>query len=1002
MTESQRRVRWILVAIAVLVAAGVGAWFHLGRAPEAGTGGSAPPSVATAERTRGPATAPKLPTLGPGDRTAAISGTVRDERGRALSGARVCAAGRIEDLSRQDLWRPACASSGPDGRYRIDRLWPIRYEVTASAPDHGPARAATQDGKGIVALQPGSERTGVDLTLPDGGIRIAGVVRDLSGGVVGGAWIEVTGGVFRDPPPVHVEADGDGRFEAWVAPGSAFARAEADGYAPGSDHGPVPGHAFEILLTPESVIVGVVVDAETDEPVAGAEVFAGGTLTDRDGPSARSGPDGSFRIERLEPGRYKPRARTDRGEGLADHAVQLGLAETSDPVRIALRPAARVEGRVVFAGDGAPCHRGEVHLEDETTGQRLLGRIQRDGRVRLLGVPPGHYTVGVECEGMPLVTEGFAPVEVAREPVTGLVWSLDRGLAIRGIVVDDRGHGLAEVPVSAGATAGPAKERGTRAWTETDASGAFELTGLLPGTYAVSAGVFGHRVDAAPPAEPVEVVVEPGRDADGVRIEFSPAGTVAGRVVDEDGDGVGGVTVTARGARGGWPAQARTADDGSFEIRGLDPGRYRLDVRRGLGAPLGATGDPSGRPPGERVEVRAGRTTEVELAIPTPDGEIRGRVVADGDEPVPDAFVSVQREPDRPGADRSRAARRVRWGGWFEDRKPVLTDADGNFTVEGLDPGTYVVYAARRGGGDGVVEHVAVGETVTVRIEAPGTISGTVTVRGGGVPDRMTVSAYDRATGASVSERYAGGDGAFTLAGVPPGTYRVRATAPDGVATVEGVEVRAGRETSGVRLEIAGKGTVRGRIVALDTGEPVAGFVAIATPAGAGFTFGPMQQRKGPHISGDDGVFELHNVAAGATTLYVWPLEPEARGFASATLRVDVRPGATTDVGDVAVVRDRTEGDERAGDLGFTLAETPGGEDPTKVSLTVAFVRPGGPAAAAGLAAGDEIVSVDGVDVRGNLRYRYRALVAVPEGTTVELGTAGGKTVRITAGPPPP
>jgi hypothetical protein len=61
----------------------------------------------------------------------------------------------------------------------------------------------------------------------------------------------------------------------------------------------------------------------------------------------------------------------------------------------------------------------------------------------------------------------------------------------------------------------------------------------------------------------------------------------------------------------------------------------------------------------------------------------------------------------------------VRWG-W--DRKPVLSDQDGNFE---LGEGQYIVRAYREGGGEGLLEHVAAGSTgVLLTIGDTGQIAG--------------------------------------------------------------------------------------------------------------------------------------------------------------------------------------------------------------------------------------------------------------------------------------
>jgi hypothetical protein len=67
---------------------------------------------------------------------------------------------------------------------------------------------------------------------------------------------------------------------------------------------------------------------------------------------------------------------------------------------------------------------------------------------------------------------------------------------------------------------------------------------------------------------------------------------------------------------------------------------------------------------------------------------------------VSDAFVEASREPESAAAVPGEAAR-ARWRSSTE--RPVLTDADGRFTLVGLLPGRYSVRAQRRGGGEGLL-----------------------------------------------------------------------------------------------------------------------------------------------------------------------------------------------------------------------------------------------------------------------------------------------------------
>jgi C-terminal processing protease CtpA/Prc len=90
------------------------------------------------------------------------------------------------------------------------------------------------------------------------------------------------------------------------------------------------------------------------------------------------------------------------------------------------------------------------------------------------------------------------------------------------------------------------------------------------------------------------------------------------------------------------------------------------------------------------------------------------------------------------------------------------------------------------------------------------------------------------------------------------------------------------------------------------------------------------------------------------------------------------------------------------GDLGYATKHEEPGADPDHARFDVVLVRPNGPAAKAGLAVGDEIVSVDGYDVVGSYGYLYHALTRVPEGTVLKLGLKSGASADVRADRPRP
>ncbi len=375
--------RWVVLGIVVLVGLLV-CWMSFGKGESARVEAPAPvmqvapPGAALREGSPPPL---RLAAR------ASLSGQVRDEQGRAIAGATVCAGGWSGKLDRRDSEARSCVQSEADGRYHIDGLWPVPHFVHASAPRFIPGRHRGGEGPRapvLVTLRAGEAAQNIDVILRGGGVELMGVVQDLSGGVLEGALVNVA--------EAYARSGADGQFSLWVAPGSVFVTAHVDGYAEGSGSGLAPGQWFELRLTPESVLVGRVVRADDHAPLEGASVYAredsrwssfGPAITDA---------DGRFRIEGLLPGSYKLEALHDEAYGMARESAVLGLGETSNAIEIAAHPAYLVEGTVVMDG-GDPCTRGRVQLRQKAGSSRGTA-IEPDGAVRVQGGVAGHVRRG--------------------------------------------------------------------------------------------------------------------------------------------------------------------------------------------------------------------------------------------------------------------------------------------------------------------------------------------------------------------------------------------------------------------------------------------------------------------------------------------------------------------------------------------------------------------------------------------------------------------------------
>ena len=856
MTQRNKRIG-VGVAFAVLLLV-LGLWWlqrERSRAQQRQADTAAASQGRDSELARGSVgTANKLPGLElDRDERASVAGTIRDPEGQPIAGAQVCALSSSEALAGFAVSTPKCSRSEADGHYRIEGLWPVRTAVHASAAGFLPASWQRKRERGVPIIEfplaPGQSREDINITLEPGGVALRGVVKDISGGAIEGAIVQVSTGGDISAKAIAITATGeDGRFELWTRAGTVEISAQVEGYARGSTQITAPGEFIELFLTPESVLVGQVVDAATRQPVPHVMVVAARGL-DFLGPGgdegrARSDENGEFRIAGLEPGTYKPEIFGEALYGVAETQVHLGLGETSQVVLIRAHPASSLRAQVVIADSGEPCPSGRVALSQ--AGARPRGEPIIDGVVDFRGLLPGSYDVHVDCDGY-LSADSYPKLTVDAEPPSEQVWEVRAGLSLRGRVVDQAGSGLPNIMVVGRRVPGDDDSPGQRTmfYTLSEDDGSFTLTGLLAGSYQLSAA--GWFTGRAGPDEPLSVELAPGSEPDDLRLVMPAVGQLEGRVIDQNGNSIAGAELNARPLEGGGyhGSTARSGDEGRFRMDDVRVGMNRVtaSTARWGGTMLRAPGTSDNDVQGREVEILAGRVTEVELVVESRDGVIRGRVTDESGGPVADAFVEAERMSDRAGASSMRTKRSLRWS-W--NREPVLTDQDGNFELRELPEGRFVVRAYRKGGGEAIAEAVALGDSVELVIESTGSLAGTARLDGGAAPERFTVTVINRAQSLRRSDSFFRTSGAWTLSELPPGNYEITAQAATATGSLAAVELAEGQTLDKLDLVLAGRVTLRGRLVDAHTREPVAGMEVRAYQRGeASRRAAPVANRSG-------------------------------------------------------------------------------------------------------------------------------------------------------------
>jgi hypothetical protein len=230
---------------------------------------------------------------------------------------------------------------------------------------------------------------------------------------------------------------------------------------------------------------------------------------------------------------------------------------------------APITGRVLDP-DGRPVDHAMVACDDRAHG--LNAGTDDDGR----------FTLPAEAEGCLAVASHVSFLSSTRVALAAgrlNVLSLERGGAIEGEVVDERGAPLAEAQVAVESYLGAGLEAAPTGQVKSvdDARGAFRWEGLAPGTYVLTAGAPGR-----PPARSRAVEVEKSRTTSHVRIVVGPGAVLGGRVLDAAtrqpiaDASVNFDTLTTSGLGSG--GFAKTDANGAYSLPGAPPGPFSIRV----------------------------------------------------------------------------------------------------------------------------------------------------------------------------------------------------------------------------------------------------------------------------------------------------------------------------------------------------------------------------------------------------------------------------------------
>ena len=480
------------------------------------------------------------------------------------------------------------------------------------------------------------------------------------------------------------------------------------------------------------VIQGRVFAEEGGSPLSKATLFLRSkTAPPQDQPrTVRTDSQGEYTFRDLEAGQYILRATSSgyiprnygqkssysfRREDVGT-SLSVGAGQVLDGVDFHLIRGGVVEGRIVDQ-DKEPVERVAVRLNAYRSlgGQgRLLpfGQDETDdrGQFRIFGVPPGNYYLRVSPRplfGDPrreirsfaptyypgaLRVEEAASIEVtAGEEVGGFNITVIEAFSysVSGRVLTPQGKPAHLVWIMSMKESGKGLRGGLGPNTNTDLQGEFKVSGLLPGRHRLYARAGGGE-DAQMASVSVDVV---DQDLSGLTLVLAKGGEITGRIVVEgEASAVDWRRISLdmlpskdnlnRMSFGGTRAQVK--EDFTFKIANHPEGPYHLIVMLPPGNHYVASIRAEGQEITDRpIEVKSNDRLEgVEVHVSSQGAQLSGVVEqAEGRKVAEGATILVFSADPHHREFPSRFTRTTQ------------TDQSGQFSLEGLVPGKYLVCA---------------------------------------------------------------------------------------------------------------------------------------------------------------------------------------------------------------------------------------------------------------------------------------------------------------------
>ena len=661
-----------------------------------------------------------------------LSGTdVRLVPAASISGT-ITSPGPTDNLSANLYTKPASQSGYPSyvsgatpdatGKYKFRGVTPGTYLVqfqdySQAAEPRWYTNSATWQGATAVVVGQSQQLTGIDVDLPKAAsitLAINGPEGALTTNVCWTLWTSTgsgSGSCGNEPGKVLIKGLSSGQYRLEIKAAGYV----ADFYTPPT---PLPGatdpNTFELAaqqdldlgrltLDPGAVIAGTIADETTGAAVSGY-VYAYSAASQAGqwvAYSCACSGGGSYRLDTLAPGEYQLYVspwngyRSEWFEDKATQAQAKKLTIAADgqvtTANFKVDQGHAISGTVTNSTTAAPIAAGVTASLVTANGQTYAAGTTANGSgaFTLAGLPDGDYILQFTATGM--LTQYYpnadAPtsatkVTVSGANVTGISMAMTKAASITATVKDPGGAPIPSVCWMLWSNKGGVGSCRT--------DGTVLIQSLAAGQYRLEVKAAGYVSKFYTPATPLPGAADPNtfelaaqQDLDLGTVTLQPAAVIAGTITDQNtGAAVSGYVYAYSTATGQTVASAYAGTGGSYRLDSLPAGEYRLYASLYNGYTSEWFEDQTSQSLATKITVAAdGTVTTANFKVST-GHSISGTVTNKATStPIPASVTAYL----------------VGAGGTTQHAGSATANATGQFTINALGNGDYVLYASSTG-----------------------------------------------------------------------------------------------------------------------------------------------------------------------------------------------------------------------------------------------------------------------------------------------------------------